>query len=95
MKRLAGEGVANRSLNEPLAAPRYVHPHGVEHAPVAFVDVEAVVQELTKETSSLRLAERVGRLAANRQIRTVSKRGCRVTNCGEAHTGDDWSAGVR
>ena len=94
LKRSPEEGVANRSLKDPLRRAGLVHPHGVEDTPVAFVHVEAVVQELTKETSGLRLAERVGRLAVNRQIRTVAKRRCGVTDSGEADAGDHRSAGL-
>ena len=59
-------GVANRSLMPQHARAGDVHPQGIEHAAVALVDVETLIEELSKEPPRLRHAERVGAFAVDR-----------------------------
>ena len=65
-------GVAKRSLKRASRRAGDMHPHGVEDASIALVDVEAVVQKLTEETSGLRDAERVGGAAPESEGRSDS-----------------------
>ena len=56
-EHIAVSGCRNRSLNEPRAAPGDVDPDRIEHAAIALVGVESVVEELTEKASGLRVAE--------------------------------------
>ena len=66
-----------------------VGPHCIEHPPVLLVRVEAVVQELTEEAASLRLAVGIRGTAAHGKITSIAEGRCRVADGGEANTGDD------
>ena len=66
-----------------------VDPHRVEHPPVLLVRVEAVVQELTQEAASLRLAVGIRGTAAHGEITSIAEGRCRVADGGEPNAGDD------
>ena len=57
-----------------------MRPHEIERPPILFVDVEAVVQELTQEASALRCAEDIRRAAAHRHVGAIAKRRRRITD---------------
>ena len=70
-----------------------VRPHDIEDAPITFVGVEPVVEELTQEAATLRNAEDVRGSSAHGHIGGVEKRGRRIANRRETDAGDSRTGG--
>ncbi len=65
-----------------------VRHHRIEHLPVAFVGVEAVVEEVAQKTAALRITKHIGVFRGSRSICGIPDPRRRIWYCDETETGD-------